>query len=83
MVSVYLTLYFENKNGVVIYGEKFFVNPYKSAAARFSKYKRRAKKMLIPGYGKKGVGWIRNPRQAAYNRAYKNSFFRFLTLFSK
>ena len=29
--------------------------------------KRQAKKALIPGYGKKGMGWVRNPRKAAYN----------------
>lgn len=62
---------------------RLFVNPRRSAAAHFSKYKRRAKRMIIPGYGKKGAGWIRNPKRAAYNRAYRNPFFRFLVLFSK
>ena len=32
--------------------------------------KRAIKKALIPGYGKKGMGWIRNPKRAAYNKVY-------------
>lgn len=34
------------------------------------KAKRRLKKALIPGYGKKGMGWIRDPKKAAYNYVY-------------
>lgn len=30
--------------------------------------KRVAKKVLIPGYGKKRAGWIKNPKKAAYNK---------------
>lgn len=26
---------------------------------------------VIPGYGKKGMGWIKNPKKAAYNKVYK------------
>lgn len=29
--------------------------------------KRSIKKAVIPGYGKKGMGWIKNPKKAAYN----------------
>ena len=32
--------------------------------------KRAIKKALIPGYGKKGMGWIRNPKRAVYNKVY-------------
>ncbi len=32
--------------------------------------KRKVKKALIPGYGKKGMGWIKNPKKAAYNKVY-------------
>ncbi|WP_312694064.1 hypothetical protein [Caproiciproducens sp.] len=32
--------------------------------------KRAVKKALIPGYGKKGMGWITNPKKAAYNKVY-------------
>ncbi len=35
----------------------------KSLKARTTaKYKRKVKKALIPGYGKKGMGWAKNPR---------------------
>ena len=27
--------------------------------------KRAVKKAIIPGYGKKGTGWIKNPKKAA------------------
>lgn len=27
-----------------------------------SKWKRQVKKAIIPGYGKKGMGWIKNPK---------------------
>ena len=29
------------------------------------KAKRKVKKALIPGYGKKGAGWVKNPKKAA------------------
>mgnify|MGYP000866506191 CR=1 FL=1 len=32
--------------------------------------KRAIKKAIIPGYGKKGMGWIKNPKKAAYNAVY-------------
>ena len=35
-----------------------------------SKWKRQAKKALIPGYGKKGMGWVKNPKKAMYNKVY-------------
>lgn len=39
------------------------------------KAKRTIKKALIPGYGKKGMGWIRNPKKAAYNKVYRKTTF--------
>lgn len=43
----------------------------KSLKARTTaKWKRQAKKAIIPGYGKKGSGWIKNPKKAAYNKVY-------------
>lgn len=39
------------------------------------KLKRRAKKAVNPFYGKKGMGWIRNPRKAAYNKIYNKTTF--------
>lgn len=34
---------------------------------------RTIKKMLIPGYGTKGVGWINNPKKASYNHIYNKT----------
>lgn len=33
------------------------------------------KKARIPGYGKKGMGWLRNPKKAAYNKVYNKMSF--------
>ena len=43
--------------------------------------KRTIKKALIPGYGKKGMGWIKNPRKALYNKVYRKTTFSFWDLF--
>lgn len=43
--------------------------------------KRAVKKALIPGYGKKGIGWIKNPRKAAYNKIYRKTTFSIFDLF--
>jgi len=45
--------------------------------------KRSVKKALIPGYGKKGVGWIKNPRKAAYNKVYNKTSFSIWDIFKK
>lgn len=45
------------------------------------KEKRAVKKALIPGYGKKGAGWIKNPKKAAYNKVYKKTSFGIMDLF--
>lgn len=46
----------------------------KSIKARTtSKAKRAIKKAVIPGYGKKGMGWIKNPKKAAYNKVYNKT----------
>lgn len=48
----------------------------KSIKARTTgKAKRAIKKAVIPGYGKKGMGWIKNPKKAAYNKVYKKTSF--------
>jgi hypothetical protein len=43
--------------------------------------KRSIKKALIPGYGKKGMGWIKNPRKAAYNKIYHKTSFSIWDIF--
>ncbi|GAB7390146.1 hypothetical protein [Lactococcus garvieae] len=45
------------------------------------KAKRKIKKALIPGYGKKGMGYIKNPKKAVYNKVYKKTTFSFWDLF--
>lgn len=46
----------------------------KSIKARTTgKAKRAIKKSVIPGYGKKGTGWIKNPKKAAYNKVYNKT----------
>ena len=42
---------------------------------------RAVKKALIPGYGKKGMGWIKNPKKAAYNKVYNKTTFSIWDLF--
>ena len=42
---------------------------------------RAVKKALIPGYGKKGSGWIKDPKKAAYNKIYRKTSFRIWDLF--
>lgn len=46
-----------------------------------TKYKRKVKKALIPGYGNKGMGWAKNPKKAAYNKVYKKASFSLWNLF--
>jgi hypothetical protein len=54
----------------------------KSFKARTTgKAKRKIKKALIPGYGKKGMGWIKNPKKAVYNKIYKKTSFSIFDLF--
>ena len=43
--------------------------------------KRAIKRSLIPGYGKKGMGWFRNPKKAMYNKIYKKTTFSIVDLF--
>lgn len=54
----------------------------KSIVARTTgRAKRSVKKALIPGYGKKGSGWIKNPKKAAYNKIYNKTSFSIWDLF--
>lgn len=46
----------------------------KSIKARTTgKAKRAIKRAIIPGYGKKGMGWVKNPKKAAYNSIYNKT----------
>ena len=54
----------------------------KSISARTTgRAKRSIKKAIIPGYGKKGSGWIKNPKKAAYNKIYTKTSFSIWDLF--
>lgn len=54
----------------------------KSIKARTTgKAKRVIKKAVIPGYGKKGTGWLKDPKKAAYNKVYKKTTFSIFDLF--
>ncbi len=45
------------------------------------KIKRKVKKALIPGYGKKGVGFIKSPTKSIKNKIYKKTTFSFWDIF--
>ena len=54
----------------------------KSISARTTgRLNRAVKKAIIPGYGKKGMGWITNPKKAAYNKIYRKTSFSIWDLF--
>ena len=54
----------------------------KSLSARTKGRATRAvKKALIPGYGKKGTGFLKNPKKAAYNKVYRKTTFGLSDLF--
>lgn len=54
----------------------------KSIKARTTgRAKRAVKKALLPGYGKKGAGWVKNPKKAAYNKIYRKTSFSIWKLF--
>ena len=59
-------------------------NLKKSFKARTTgKAKRAVKKAVVPGYGKKGTGWIKNPKKAAYNKVYNKTSIGFGDIFKK
>lgn len=43
--------------------------------------KRSVKRAIIPGYGKKGMGWIKNPKKALCNKVYHKTTFSIFDLF--
>lgn len=57
-------------------------NLKKSLKARTTgKLKRKVKKSINPFYGKKGMGWINNPKKAMYNKVYNKTTFSWKDLF--
>ncbi len=56
----------------------------KSIKARTTgKAKRAIKKAVVPGYGKKGTGIIKDPEKAIYNKVYEKTSFSIFDLFKK
>lgn len=54
----------------------------KSLKARTTgKAKRAVKKAVIPGYGKKGTGWLKDSKKSAYNKVYKKTTFSIFDIF--
>ena len=48
----------------------------KSIKARTTaKAKRSVKRAVNPLYGKKGMGWVNDPKKAAYNKVYEKTTF--------
>lgn len=56
----------------------------KSISARTTgKVKRKAKKAVNPLYGKKGMGFVKNPERAIKNKIYRKTTFSWKSLFNK
>lgn len=54
----------------------------KSISARTTgKMKRSVKKAIIPGYGQKGMGFVKNPVKTVKNSVYKKTTFSLWDLF--
>ncbi|WP_086348748.1 hypothetical protein [Candidatus Enterococcus clewellii] len=54
----------------------------KSFKARTTgKAKRKVKKAIIPMYGKKGTGLVKNPKRAIKNKIYKKTSFSIWDIF--
>lgn len=52
----------------------------KSLSARTTgRAKRAVKRAIIPGYGKRGMGWL-HPKRALYNRVYRKATFSIFDL---
>lgn len=48
-------------------------SPKKSFKAKTTGKLKRSAKKSIPGYGQKGMGWVKDPKRAAYNHVYKKT----------
>lgn len=56
----------------------------KSIKARTTgKAKRAIKKTVIPAYGKKGTGIIKNPKKAVYNKVYNKTSVSIMDIIKK
>lgn len=54
----------------------------KSLSARTTgRAKRAVKRAFTPGYGRKGMGWLKDPKRAAYNKICNKTTFSIFDLF--
>lgn len=54
----------------------------KSVKARTTgRLKREINGAINPFYGKKGMGWVRSPKKAMYNKVYNKTTFSILDIF--
>lgn len=45
--------------------------------------KRQVRSTINPVYGKKGMGWVNNPKKAAYNKVYNKTTFSVFDLINE
>ena len=57
------------------FGMRKFSLKKRIKARTTGKLKRKVKKVFVPFYGKKGMGLIKNPKKAVYNKVYKKTTF--------
>ncbi|MEG2457875.1 MAG: hypothetical protein RSB41_03185 [Bacilli bacterium] len=56
----------------------------KSLRARTTgRLKKSIKRTINPFYGKKGIGYIKNPRKAIYNKVYHKTSFSIFSIIKK
>ena len=54
----------------------------KSISARTTgRLNRAVKKAILPGYGQKGMGMLRDPKKAIYNKIYKKTSVSIFDIF--
>ncbi len=72
-----------NKGDIIKFGMRKPSITKSFKARTTTKYKRKVKRALLPGYGKKGMGWAKNPKKAAYNKVYKKTTLSIWDLFKQ
>lgn len=54
----------------------------KSIGARTSgNLKRNTKHLIDPFYGRKGIGWVKDPQRATYNKTYRQTSWSLFDIF--
>ncbi|MEG7530512.1 MAG: hypothetical protein RSF83_03885 [Hungatella sp.] len=50
-------------------------------ASTTGRAKKAIKKSILPGYGKSGMGLLKDPKKAVYNKVYKKTSFSIFDFF--